>query len=186
MGFVSALWSQFYSQLLAHYRMLKNFLLRGFLGGSVVQDPPANAEDMGLIPDLGRSWIPDRMVHKATKPVQHKYWPCALEAGYGHYWSPGALEPALHKERHCSEKPASCKSGASPARREERRACAAMETQHSQTETNQLSYYCFEKNFVEWISRFWGREDKEFSLEHVQFDENVLLTPLPREAHASI
>ena len=27
----------------------------GFLGGSVVKNPPANAGNMGLIPDLGRS-----------------------------------------------------------------------------------------------------------------------------------
>ena len=27
----------------------------GFLGGSVVKDPPANAGDLGLIPGLGRS-----------------------------------------------------------------------------------------------------------------------------------
>ena len=26
---------------------------RGFPGGSVVKNPPANAEDKGLIPDLG-------------------------------------------------------------------------------------------------------------------------------------
>ena len=86
--------------------MLKNFLLRGFLGDSVVKDPPANAEDMGLIPDLGRSRIPDHMVHKATKPVHHNYWTCALEAGYGNYCSPSALEPVLHnKKRRCREKP---------------------------------------------------------------------------------
>ena len=29
----------------------------GFSGGSVVKNPPANAGDMGLIPDLGRSHI---------------------------------------------------------------------------------------------------------------------------------
>ena len=53
--------------------MLKNFLLRSFLVGSLVKDPPANAEDMGLIPDLGRSWIPDHVVHKAIKSVHHNY-----------------------------------------------------------------------------------------------------------------
>ena len=29
--------------------------LRGFMGGSVVKNLPANAGDMGLIPDPGRS-----------------------------------------------------------------------------------------------------------------------------------
>ena len=28
---------------------------RGFPGGSVVKNPPANAGDMSLLPDLGRS-----------------------------------------------------------------------------------------------------------------------------------
>ena len=32
-----------------------SLLLWGFPGGSVVQNPPANAGDMGLIPGLGRS-----------------------------------------------------------------------------------------------------------------------------------
>ena len=31
---------------------------RGFPGGSVVKNPPANAEDKGLIPDLGWSHMP--------------------------------------------------------------------------------------------------------------------------------
>ena len=32
----------------------------GFLGGSVVKNPPANAGDTGLIPGLGRSHMPRR------------------------------------------------------------------------------------------------------------------------------
>ena len=31
--------------------------IRGFLGGSVVKNPPANAGDMDLIPDLERSHV---------------------------------------------------------------------------------------------------------------------------------
>ena len=30
----------------------------GFLGGSVVKNPPANAGDLGSIPGLGRSHVP--------------------------------------------------------------------------------------------------------------------------------
>ena len=37
---------------------LKKQKLGGFPGGSVVKSPPANAEDMGLIPDEGRSHMP--------------------------------------------------------------------------------------------------------------------------------
>ena len=36
-------------------RAIKNSESRGFCHGSVVKNLPANAEDMGLIPDLGRS-----------------------------------------------------------------------------------------------------------------------------------
>ena len=36
-----------------NYLKKKNF--RGFSDGSVVKNPPANAGDTGLIPDLGRS-----------------------------------------------------------------------------------------------------------------------------------
>ena len=36
---------------------LKKKNLGGFPGGSVVKNPPANAEDTGLIPDEGRSHI---------------------------------------------------------------------------------------------------------------------------------
>ena len=31
---------------------------RGFPGGSVIKNPPAKAEDMGSIPDSGRSHMP--------------------------------------------------------------------------------------------------------------------------------
>jgi len=36
---------------------LKKYL-EGFLGGSVVKNPPANAGDTGLIPEPGRSHMP--------------------------------------------------------------------------------------------------------------------------------
>ena len=32
---------------------------KGFLGGSVVRNPPANARDTGLIPDPRRSYVPE-------------------------------------------------------------------------------------------------------------------------------
>jgi len=37
------------------YELLYERYFLGFSGGSVVKDPPANAGDIGLIPDLGRS-----------------------------------------------------------------------------------------------------------------------------------
>ena len=42
--------------------VLSNFTskiqLRGFPGGSGVKNPPANAEDMDLLPGVGRSHVP--------------------------------------------------------------------------------------------------------------------------------
>jgi len=37
------------------YELLYERYFLGFSGGSVAKDPPANAGDIGLIPDLGRS-----------------------------------------------------------------------------------------------------------------------------------
>ena len=43
--------------------------------------------------------LEDPTCHRATKPVHHNYWACALEPGSYNYWSPSALEPVLHSER---------------------------------------------------------------------------------------
>ena len=40
----------------------------GFPGGSGAKSLPANAKDIGLVPDLGRSHM-----HRATKPMHHNY-----------------------------------------------------------------------------------------------------------------
>ena len=42
--------------------------MRGFPGGSVVKNPPANAGDTGSIPDLA-----DPTYCKATKPMHYNY-----------------------------------------------------------------------------------------------------------------
>ena len=39
----------------------------------MVKNSPANTEDMGLIPALGRSQM------QQLKPMHHKYWACPLE-----------------------------------------------------------------------------------------------------------
>ena len=41
---------------------------RGFPGGAVVKNPPANARDMG-----SSSGLEDRTCQAATKPVRHNY-----------------------------------------------------------------------------------------------------------------
>ena len=77
---------------------------KGFPGGSVVKNPPANAEDMGLIPDPGRSRI-----FQGTLLVHQNYWVCALEPEDHSSWSPRALQPTLcNKRGHCNEKPEHC------------------------------------------------------------------------------
>ena len=40
----------------------------------MVKNPPVNAGDLGLILGPGRSHV-----LRATKPVHHNYWACALE-----------------------------------------------------------------------------------------------------------
>ena len=40
-----------------YYIFIKNNM-KGFPGGSVVKNPPANAEDTGSIPNAGRSHVP--------------------------------------------------------------------------------------------------------------------------------
>ena len=47
----------------------------------------------------------DLTCHGATKPVEHKYWACALEHMSWNCWSSHTLEPVLCNRRsHCSEK----------------------------------------------------------------------------------
>ena len=41
----------------------------------------------------------DPTCHRATEPVRHNYWACALEPGSCKDWSLCALEPALHDKR---------------------------------------------------------------------------------------
>ena len=53
--------------------LLKEMPVRGFRGGSVIKNPPVKAGNMGLI----LIWE-DPTCHRATKPVHHNYWVCAL------------------------------------------------------------------------------------------------------------
>ena len=80
--------------------MEKKVCLWGFPGGAVVKNPPANAGD------VGSSIREDPTCHRATKPVHHKYWACALEPASHNYWAcvlqllkPTHLEPVLHNEK---------------------------------------------------------------------------------------
>ena len=56
----------------------------------------------------------DPTCRRATKPMRHNYWACALEPTSHNYWAhvpqllkPARLEPVLRNKRsHCNEKPA--------------------------------------------------------------------------------
>ena len=71
-----------------------------FPGGTVVKNPPANAEDTGSIPGPGRSHMP-----RATKPMHHNHWDC-FRAREPQLLKPLGLEPGLcNKRSHRNEKP---------------------------------------------------------------------------------
>ena len=76
-------------------------LAKGFPGGSVAKNSPANAGDMGsslIWKDPTYCW--------ATKPMSHNYWACTLQPRSSNYWA-HVLQPMLcDKRSHCSEKPA--------------------------------------------------------------------------------
>ena len=82
----------------------------------------------------------DPICHRATKPVCHNYWACALELVSHNYWAhvpqllkPTHLEPMLRNKRsHRNEKHAHCNEEQPPlaATRESPR--AAMKTQSGQ------------------------------------------------------
>ena len=88
--------------------MLVKCWSRGFPGGTVVKNLPANARDTGSIPGPGRSHMP--WSNKAHAP---HYWACALEPVSHNYWAhvpqllkPAHLEPVLRNKRsHRNEKP---------------------------------------------------------------------------------
>ena len=62
---------------------------RDFPGGTVAENPPANAGDMGSSPGPGRSHMPRSSYTRAPQLL-----------------SPQLLEPVLRDKRsHCSEKP---------------------------------------------------------------------------------
>jgi len=77
---------------------------RGFPGGSVVKNLPANADTR--FPSL--VWkIPH--ASEQLKPMHHNYWACALESEHCNYRRLWALEPMLcNKRSHHNEKPLPC------------------------------------------------------------------------------
>ena len=87
-----------------------------FPGGSIGRNPPANAGDIGLIPNLGRCHMPWR-----KQVCDHNYWTYALEPESRNYWAHMPLllkavclrDRALQQERPlqweaCAPQPEHC------------------------------------------------------------------------------
>ena len=71
--------------------------------------------------------LEDHTRRGATKPMLHNYWAC------GQQLLRSTLEPVVRDERsQHNEKPTLCKYRLAPAHRSERKARAAVKTQHSQ------------------------------------------------------
>ena len=75
---------------------------------------------------------------RATKPVHHNYWACALEPGSCNYWAPVPLKPVrprahpLQQEEPLQWEVHALQLESSPHSLQLEKARAAMKTQHSQ------------------------------------------------------
>ena len=107
-------------------------MLRGFPGGSVIENPPANAEDME-----------DPTCHGETKPLSHDYWACALELGNRHYLLSPCTRATAVRMLHTTTRVAltCCNWG---------KARTAVKTQHSQNNFF-LKLQSSEKAFFIWL-----------------------------------
>ena len=104
----------------------------------------------------------DPTCHRATKPMCHNYWACALEPASHNYWAhvpqllkPMHREPVLHNKRsHCNEKPTHRSEEWPPLAATRESPCAAMKTQRSQ---NKINICCKSlKKIIVQFSVFWG------------------------------
>ena len=111
---------------------------RGFPGGSVVKNPPANVGDTGSIPDLGRWHMP-----RSNKAHAPQWLSLCSGPGSSNYWTHvlQPLQPHAPKPVLCNEKPLQweahilqLKEAPFPATKE--KALEAMKTQHSQKNKN--------------------------------------------------
>ena len=103
---------------------------QGFSGGSVAKKPPANGGDMGSIPDLGRSHMP-----QSNHTCSCNHWACALERSYGSPCSLGSTP--CNKRRHRTR----------PRRHEEEQPCSQqLEKAHSQQRSSTTEFQTFRKH----------------------------------------
>ena len=83
---------------------IKKKIWRGFLGGSVVKNPPANAGDTGLIPGPGGSRGP-----WSNWACPHNAWARSLEPGAAPAEVRMPMASAPQKRSRGSKKPACCR-----------------------------------------------------------------------------
>ena len=93
---------------------------KGFPGGSVLKNLPANAGDTGSIPDPRRFQMPWSNLSPCVTIAE---WAYDLDPRNHNHWSPCTIKPVLHERSGWNEKPVHCNY---------RKAGAAMRTQHSQ------------------------------------------------------
>ena len=102
-----------------------------FPGGSVVKNQLVNAEDTGLIPDLGRSPLRStcwwRNQDRTPQLLSLYSGAATAELTCHSYWSPSALESVLLKRSHYN-KPVHCSQRVAPTLCNQRRAHAAAKT----------------------------------------------------------
>ena len=112
---------------------------KGFPGGSVLKNLPANAGDTGSIPDPRRFQMPWSNLSPCITIAE---WAYDLDPRNHNHWSPCNVKPVLHERSGWNEKPVHCNY---------RKAGVAMRTQHSQ-KINKL-----EKKKKRWQSkRIWN------------------------------
>ena len=105
-------------------KLQNNIYIWGFLGGSVVKNPPANAGDMGWIPDLGRSHIMEQLspCARITEPVLQSWGAAITEPMCGSLLKPTHLEFLLcNKRSYGNVKPMHCTQRVAPAHRDQRK-----------------------------------------------------------------
>ena len=103
--------------------------LRGFPGGSVVKNPPANAEDTGLIPGPGRSHVPSNNLAHALQLLS-----LGSTAWEPHYWAHMLLLLKLTNPRDHAlqqEKPVHCNQRGALLSENREKTWAEVKTQHS-------------------------------------------------------
>ena len=98
----------------------------GLPGDSVLKNPLISAADVGLI--LTQE---DPTAHGATKHM-HNYWVCAPETGSHNCWSPCTTESARSNGRRPTNRSPRTATWEQPMLAAERKAHAAVKTQHSE------------------------------------------------------